>query len=293
MLRSMTGFGQADIAGAGRRISVEIRTVNHRYLDVVFRTPRELQALEGRLREMVQERMERGRVSLVLEWESGGAGQAGAVRLDEALADAYYQALQGLRERYALDGRIEIGTLAALPDLFRSPAESASLEEVWGAVRETTVRALDDLVRMREEEGARLAQDLRQRVEVLRASLARIRERLPERLRETTSAMRERLNKLLGDREFPEDRLAAEVALLADRLDCTEECVRFEIHLDQFLRYLADDAAVGRRLNFLLQELGREANTLGSKGNDAVIAQEVVVIKEELERIREQVQNIE
>lgn len=293
MLRSMTGFGQADAEDGGHRISVEIRSVNHRYLDVVFRTPRELQALEGRLREAVQERMERGRVSVVVDWAPNGGDSAIAIRLDESLSDAYFQALQRLRERHGLTGEIEIGTMAALPDLFRPREEAADLETLWSTVRQATARALDDLVRMREEEGVRLAEDLRLRIEVVRASLARIRERLPERLRETTSSLRERLARLLGDREFPEERLAAEVALLADRLDCTEECVRFEIHLDQFLRYLTDQSAVGRRLNFLLQEMGREANTLGSKANDAGIAQEVVTIKEELEKIREQVQNIE
>lgn len=291
-IRSMTGYGRAEVDGGRFRISVEFRSVNGRYLDLSFRLPRELQNMEGRLKELIQERMERGRISVTVNWD-GALGGRTTVTLDEEVADAYFAGLSQLKERYHLSGPIELSTMASFPEILRFGTQEWDTDELTQLVESAATRALDDLARMKAEEGVLLAVDLRKRAEILRESLARVSARLPVRVEEGASGIRERLGRLLGDREFPQDRLAAEVALLADRLDCTEECVRFGIHVDQFLKYLSEGGAAGRRLNFLLQELGREVNTIGSKANDTLISHEVVLLKEELERIREQVQNVE
>ena len=291
-IRSMTGYGRALVEDGRLRLAVEIRSVNQRFLDVVFRTPRELQPLEGRFKEIIQEKIERGRVSLVLNGEGLGGART-SITLDEELSDSYFAALSQLKERFHLPGEIQIGTMAGLPELLHFGQPEWALEDVKPLAERAVVQAVDDLVRMKAEEGELLGHDLRRRAESLRDRLGRINTRMPERSLEAARALEERLVRLVGDRDFPPDRLAAEVALLAERLDCTEECVRFGIHVDQFLRYLADGDNPGRRLNFLLQEMGREVNTMASKANDALVSQEAVLMKEELEKMREQVQNVE
>jgi uncharacterized protein (TIGR00255 family) len=292
MLRSMTGYGRAELEEGGTRVEVEMRSVNHRFLDVVFRTPRELQPVETRIKELIQEKIERGRISVSVNL-NGAAGSRTSVSLDENLSEGYFTALSQLKERLKLPGTVDLATLAGMPDLFRYTQTSWDLEEISALTLRSAAIAVDDIVRMKAEEGELLALDLHRRADGLRGRLARMTARMPERSDEGARALHERLNRLLGDRDFPQERLAAEVAILAERLDCTEECVRFGIHVEQFLKYLSDGTAPGRRLNFLLQEMGREVNTMAVKANDAIVSQEAVLVKEELEKMREQVQNVE
>jgi uncharacterized protein (TIGR00255 family) len=213
--------------------------------------------------------------------------------VDERTADRYVELLQSVKRKYKLSGDIDLNTFAALPSVFVWGGEERDPEFYLGLLRQVVSSATDDMIRMKETEGAALRRDLEARVEGIRSRVAAVRERAPLRVRETAEKLRERVRTLLEGKELPEERLAQEIALLSDRLDSTEECVRLEAHCDHFRKLLGEEAAPGRKLNFLLQEMNREINTIGSKSADVSIVEQVVEVKEELERIREQVQNIE
>jgi uncharacterized protein (TIGR00255 family) len=223
-----------------------------------------------------------------------GAGETGEVlRLNEVVADRYVALLEQLRSRYDLVSGLDMRTLAQLPDVFTWEHTELSDDETWELVRSVLDRALDNMEAMKAREGEALAKDLAHRLGILRAELDRISVRAPSRPAEARERLTARVQSLLGDIEMDPIRIAQEIALMADRLDCTEECVRLAAHIDQF-RSLMDGAELaGRKLNFLLQEMNREANTIGSKSNDVEITRAVIVIKEEIERLREQVQNVE
>jgi len=201
--------------------------------------------------------------------------------------------LQALKRKYALTGEVELQTFASLPNLFVWGEVRRDPEFYLGLLRDVVTAATEDMIRMKETEGAALRKDLDMRVDSVRDRVAKIRERAPEKVRETAARYRERIRILLEGGDLSEERMAQEVAILLEKLDSTEECVRLEAHCDHFKKLVATEAAPGRKLNFLLQEMNREINTIGSKSADVPIVEQVVEIKEELERIREQVQNIE
>jgi uncharacterized protein (TIGR00255 family) len=294
MIQSMTGYGAADGPFGGGRVAVELRTVNHRFFNPSLKLPSRLQRWEPELREALRRRIARGHVTLVARVEvAGGAGAT----VDEARAAAYVAQLRGLHERLGLDGGVDLATILRLPEVLR-PAGGEDEAAVEGAVDELLAvveRALDELAAMRRAEGARLADELRERVSVMEAAMARIAERAPGRLAEQRDRLRAAVRELTEGVAVDEQRIAQEVAILADRLDVQEEVARFGSHVSAFRSTLETGAAdgVGKRLGFLVQELLREANTTGSKANDATIVQNVLLLKEELERIREQVENLE
>ena len=292
MIRSMTGYGSAELERDGQRLAAEIRSVNHRFCEVSIRAPRLVSLFEDRIRQRVQDRFSRGKITLSITWS--GAGESGEVlKLNEVVADRYAQLLEQLRARYRLEGGIGLSTLAALPDVFTWEHTSLSDEETWSLLEALIDKVCASLDDMKRREGKALARDLEHRLKILRDHLEAVAERAPLRPQEAKERLVSRLQLLLGDVEMDPGRIAQEMALMADRLDCTEECVRLSAHLDQF-RSLIDGAEMaGRKLNFLLQEMNREANTIGSKANNVEIARAVIVIKEELERLREQVQNVE
>ena len=296
MVRSMTGYGRGEVSVDGLRLTAEVRSVNHRFCEIGARLPRTLASFEGEVRQVLQSRLTRGKISLVVTW--GAEGEEGRepsamLRLDERNAERYFEILGAMKRRYGLPGEVDIATFAALPNLFVWEEPEADRERHLAVLLDCVTRATEDAIQMKKREGAMLAQDLQARVRSIRERVAQIRVRAPSRVRETLEKTRERIRLLLDDRTLPEERLAQEAALLADRLDCTEECVRLEAHCDHFLALLAEEATPGRKLNFLLQEMNREINTIGSKSSDVPIVEQVVDVKEELERIREQVQNIE
>jgi uncharacterized protein (TIGR00255 family) len=292
MARSMTGYGVAEAAAAEVRLTAEIRSVNSRYCEVSVRLPRTLGSFEQRVRKLVQGRMGRGRISVTVTWNGEGSAK-GETRINEEVADRYYSLLSDLKKRYKLKGDLDLSTMVDLPDLFASEAPKLDEEEAWNLVREVVDRAVDGANAMREKEGEQLSADLAGRAAAVEDMVEAVEERAPLRVEEARDKLRDRLSQLMnGDEGVDPSRLALEVALIADRLDCTEECVRLRGHCRHFLSALREEGA-GRKLNFLLQEMNREANTIGSKASDLGISEQVILMKEEIEKIREQAQNIE
>jgi len=292
VIRSMTGYGSADIERDGQRLGAEIRSVNHRYCEVSLRAPKVVGLFEDQIRQLVQERYSRGKFNLTITWS--GAGDSGEVlKLNEAVADRYVALFRQLESRYQVNSGLDVRTLATLPDVFTWEHTALSDEETWGLVKAVVNAACDNMSAMKEREGQALTRDFEHRLGLVRTQLDLVVERAPSRPLEARDRLMNRLKALLDDVEMDPARVAQEVALMADRLDCTEECVRLSAHLDQFRHLVEGSEMAGRKLNFLLQEMNREANTIGSKSNDVEITRAVIVIKEEIERLREQVQNVE
>ena len=292
MIRSMTGYGSAEIERSGQRVAAEIRSVNHRFCEVSVRGPKVALLFEDQIRHLVQDRYSRGKFNLTINWT--GAGEQGEVlKLNDTVARRYVDLMADLKSRYGLAGEIDVATMAVLPDLFRWEHTSMSDEESWAIIQDVVAKSCDSMTLMKDREGQALARDFEHRLLIIRAELDRVSERAPFRPIEAKERMLARIRPLLDDVEMDPIRIAQEVALLADRLDCTEECVRLAAHLDQFKHLIQNTELAGRKLNFLLQEMNREANTIGSKANDVEIGRAVIVMKEEIERIREQVQNAE
>ncbi|MEW5701857.1 MAG: YicC/YloC family endoribonuclease [Candidatus Zixiibacteriota bacterium] len=290
MVNSMTGFGRGEVARDGFKATFELSSVNSRYLEVSLRLPRWLLALEAPLRAIVDARLSRGKVYGQLSWER--TEWAPTQTFNEPLADWYIETLKGLAARHQMSAEFSVGALVGLSDLWSVRNESPD-EQIEALLREALTSALDQLQRSRESEGQALAADLTQRLARVDELLGQIRARaaeVPQALREKLTA---RVTELFGNGGYDPQRLAQEVAYMAERADITEECVRLDVHVRQFKTTLAGREAAGRRLNFLTQEMNREANTIGSKSASWELSTLVVELKEELERIREQVQNIE
>lgn len=292
MLRSMTGFGASDLATAAGRYTVEARSLNHRFLEIIVRLPRELAPLEDRIRALVQGRVLRGRVEVAIMRENYGK-RLRTVRIDLDLAKAFASALNELKQALELPGSPDLAMLSALPDLIRIEEQKEDLEAAWTAIAEGLEVALSRLVAMREREGARLTSDLGQRVRRLAERADEIERRAPLVVQEHAARLTRRIEELIGMPPVDEGRLAAEVAIFADRSDIAEETTRLRSHLAQMQQMLIGDGPAGRTLEFLVQELGREANTIGSKANDVEISRAVIAVKGDLESLREQIQNLE
>jgi len=292
MTRSMTGFGTGDAATPTGRYVVEVRSVNHRFSEVVVRLPRDLAPLEDRVRQLVQGRVLRGRVDVAIIRDDHGK-RVRTVTADLDLALAYASALNDLKRALSISGPLDLPVLTSLPDLVRIEEQKEDLEASWPAIASGVTSAVDRLVAMRETEGARLADDLRRRATRLGEHLAAIEERAPTVVLEYHAKLLRRVQELTSGVAVDAGRLATEVAMFADRADITEEITRFRGHLTQFATTLEADGAVGRTLEFIVQELGREANTIGSKANDLEITRRVIAVKGEMESLREQIQNVE
>lgn len=291
-VRSMTGFGRGEASSDFGRIVVEMKAVNHRFSEVVFRMPRQFSALEEPARKLILARVARGRVDVFVSWEA--AAKARGVSVDKELAIAYYNALSALGEEIGSKTELSLDTLAKLPDVIKVEEGQVTAEDLWPTFEAATVAAVDNLIAMREREGATLAQDLLARIAHIEEVGSAVAQRAPGVVEEYRSRLAKRLDDLLGQSNVVDpQRLAQEVAVFADRSDITEEIQRLGSHISQFRAALAGSDAVGRKLDFLVQEIGREINTIGSKANDATITNHVVDAKSELEKVREQVQNIE
>jgi uncharacterized protein (TIGR00255 family) len=290
MIRSMTGFGSADGAVGAARVSVEIRSVNHRFFNPSIKLPAVLSRWESEVRETLRRSISRGHVTVTARAERAQSPEA---VIDETRFAAYVQRLRDLKVQYALDGPIDLATVLRLPDVVAGDADQdeGSASELVAIVE----RAISTLASSREAEGRRLATFLADRVALVESSVVRLAERAPQRLVEQRERLKTNVAELAAGVQLNDERLAQEIAILADRLDVGEELDRFRSHLAAFREALAGNGTdgVGKRLGFLLQELLREANTTGSKANDAAMTRDVVAIKEELERIREQVENLE
>lgn len=290
--RSMTGFGAGEITTAAGRYGVEMRSVNHRFCEVVIRMPRDLSPLEDRVRTIVQGRVLRGRIDVAIVRDDYGR-RPRTVKTDVDLAKAYVTALDGLRQALPVAGSVDLSLLLSLPDLVKIEEEKEDVEASWPAVESGVGAALDRLLAMREAEGARLGADLVARLSRMERTAEAIAARAPQVVEDYHARLGRRVQELAGGVAVDPGRLATEVALFADRSDITEELTRFRSHLVQFRTTLAGSGAIGRTLEFIVQEMGRETNTIGSKANDLEITRHVIAIKGELESLREQIQNVE
>lgn len=296
MIRSMTGFGEAERDTSAGRLRMEIRTVNHRYFSANLKFSRAVERFEPAVREWLRGLLPRGHVNGTLRLDRPGAEEGGAppVRLDEARARQYHAALEDLKRTLDLPGEVDVALIARYGDILLAE-EQETVEVEADDVRAVVEQAARATVAMREEEGVRLAADLEDRLRAIEVALADIEAQAPARLVAERDRIRRVVTELLDDVPIDEDRVAREIAFLAEKWDISEELVRLRSHIELFRASLASGPGepVGKRLGFLVQEMNRETNTIGSKGNDARIEHRVVAIKEEIERLREQVDNVE
>jgi uncharacterized protein (TIGR00255 family) len=293
-MKSMTGHGRGDCTRSGTRIVVEVSSVNRRQTEVVVALPRELESVEGQVREVVNARVARGRLTVRVGMQVGPRSNLGLLQVNRPLARAYVRELRDLAGELGLNGALTVEVLARVPGIFQTGDEVSAGDRLWPAVQAALERALAQLVRMRQREGSHLARELRTRMKAVQQSVARVRRRAPQVVERYRDQLRERVRSAGIEWPAPEDdRLLKEIVYFADRSDITEELARLESHFSQFADCLASAEPVGRTLDFLAQEMHREVNTLGSKANDSQISREVVLLKAELEKFREQVQNVE
>lgn len=292
MLLSMTGFGRGEARTDRGTLQVEIRSVNHRFSEISVRLPRGLALLEGKVREVVQARLSRGKVNVTVGLD-GEEAEAGRLTLNRAAAVRYLGILRQLQEEYGVQGGVDLTGFLNLPDVLAWEREELAEEAGWSLLQPALEAALADILAMKRREGETLGRDLLGRLDLMAASLERIEAQVPAMVAGLRERIQRRLEDAGSDLEYNRSRLETEVVLFADRSDCTEECMRLRSHVEMFRDLIAAPEAAGRKLNFLLQEMNREANTIGSKALDVSVAREVIGLKEEIERIREQVQNFE
>ena len=292
MIRSMTGFGRAEEVVEGRDILIEIKSVNHRFFDFSARISRGYGFLEDKIKAYLQKNVTRGKIDVLVSLEAMDDTQA-EVAVNHSLAAGYLAALHELKDKYGLPDDITVGTVARYQDIFTVRHAPEDEEKVWEQVGGVLRKAVVPLLAMREAEGARLKEDLAARTQTILQAVAKIEERSPKTVEEFRQKFTERLNAVLDGAGVDEQRVLTEAAVFADKVSVTEETVRLRSHVAQFNKLMESGDAVGRRLDFLTQEMNREANTVGSKCVDAEISHIVVDMKAEIEKIREQIQNIE
>lgn len=292
MLRSMTGFGRGEFAEDGKKFIVEIKTVNHRFTDIFIKYPKSISFVEERVREDITNRLSRGKVDVVITFEDNSEGNLHAVT-DVNLADSYYEALNQLKDRYNLNEDIGISVFTRIPDVIKIEKCEEDHEIIWSILKKALHIALDNLISMRETEGANLKADLLQKLDKISIEIDIISQRSSLVVLEYKEKLEARISELLDGTELDPQRIAMEVTVFADKCSIDEELTRFKSHITQFKDTLDTDVAVGRKLDFLVQEMNREANTIGSKANDLTIINAVIDIKFEIEKIREQIQNVE
>jgi uncharacterized protein (TIGR00255 family) len=292
MMKSMTGYGRGKWEEGSKRVEVEMKSFNHRYLDVFPHLPRRLNPLEGQVRNFIKQRLSRGRIDVYVQINESSEAQQ-RLELDWPFVQEVHLALKALQERFDLPGEIRLETLAGFKEIFTKKEVEPDLEKEWIEVRAALEEALAALEAMRFTEGNVLTEDLTRRLDLIAKTAEAIQERSPAVLAAVRDRLGQRVKELVGGMELDEGRLAQEVAYLAERSDITEELVRIHSHLTQFRDLLKSEEPVGRRMEFLLQEVNREVNTIASKANDAQISQMATGMKSEVEKIREQIQNVE
>lgn len=296
MVKSMTGYGRGEYIGEKKSITVEIKAVNHRYCDVYVKMPRRYSFAEERIKSDVRDALKRGKIEVLVTVDSFGESE-NDIRLNEDVARKYYRALKALEETFELDqkGGVTLGMLAGMPDVIKAVPAEEDEEALLHSLGVATEIALQNIINMRAAEGERLAKDILMRADIIEEIKDKIKERAPEIGKEYADKFRERVNELLeGKLEVPEERVLVEAAVFADKANITEELVRLESHIQQLRNFFdTEEETVGKKIDFLIQEMNREANTIGSKSNDTEITSWMLDLKAEIEKIREQVQNIE
>ena len=291
MIVSMTGYGQGEASGDGTTVISEVRSVNHRFLDFSLKLPRHLQHRERDVKELVKGRLARGRVYVTVTVESDRARNGAVINTD--LMAAYLEKLRAFAEGHKLSGDVSIDTLVALSEVVANSDPSGDDDVMWKLLQTSLGKALEANYSMRAEEGRAIEKDLIARMKTMDTVVVEIEKIAPNVSKKHAEAFRKRVEQLLGDVGVDEDRLVTEIALMADRLDFTEEITRLRSHESQFNKTIAEGGEISKKLTYILQEMHREASTIGAKASDSEVIQHVVALKEETEKIREQVQNIE
>ncbi|MCI7413374.1 YicC/YloC family endoribonuclease [Hornefia butyriciproducens] len=294
MIKSMTGFGRGEFSDGKRNVTVEIRTVNHRYCDIAVRMPRRYSFAEDKVRKTIRGKISRGKADVSILVENITESDV-TIRLNEPVADQYIENLNRLKNEFRLDGEISLSLIAQMPEVLKQIPDVEDEDEMTRCILTPVMQAVENLEEMRAAEGRKLAQDLLMRADLIRELVSRIEVKADDVPREYAKRLRDRIGELLeGSVEIPEDRIMVEAAIFADKCNITEELTRLKSHMDQMKTIITESSgADGKKLDFLVQEMNREANTIGSKANNLEITSLMLQIKAEIEKIREQVQNIE
>ncbi len=292
MANSMTGYGQGQALGPDLQVTLEIKSVNHRFFEFSVRLPRTYAFLEEKLKAYFQSRIARGKVDVFLTLEETGSDSA-VVKVNAPLARAYVNALEQLSRDYGLENDLTAGSLARYPDVLTVQKAQVDEDAVWETVRAAAEAACDGFLAMRAREGAKLAEDVCSRVAAIQELVSYVEARSPETVAAYQQKLEAKMRELLGDTAVDEQRLLTETAIFADKVAVNEETVRLRSHMAQLTELVAKPEPIGRKVDFLVQEMNREANTIGSKCSDVEITRRVVDIKAEIEKIREQIQNME
>ncbi|HBU58703.1 MAG TPA: YicC family protein [Verrucomicrobiales bacterium] len=291
-MNSMTGYGRGESSRGGVKFTVEVSTVNRKQAELSLYLPREFDSLESKVRDEINANISRGRIVAKVQFNATTSGKS-QVRIDHLLAKQYAREYRALAKELKLDGKISVDTVLRAPGVLQSSDESLDVESLWKPLRTAVRSALKELLAMRAKEGANLKKDLKKRISALQKAVKTVAKQAPKTASRHREALMERLKQAGLELKLDDERVLKEVALYADRIDITEELTRLESHFDQFADYAQSTSPVGRTLDFLSQEMNREVNTIGSKANDPQISRLVVLMKSELEKFREQVQNVE
>ena len=292
MIKSMTGFGRCEVLKDSRKFTVELKSVNHRYLDVNIRMPKKLNFFETSIRTLLKSYADRGKVDIFITYEDLSQSQV-SVKYNAALAAEYLKYLNQMAEEFSLDNDVRVSTLSRYPEVFTMEECSEDEDELWNGLKEALEGAFSQFVEMRTKEGERLKEDILLKLDLLSEQIRFIEERSPQIIAEYRTKLEEKMRELLEDTQIDDNRIAAEVILFADKICTDEEVVRLKSHIQHMKETLEESNGIGRKLDFIAQEMNREANTILSKANDLDISKRAISLKTEIEKIREQIQNIE
>ena len=292
MIKSMTGFGRCEVLKDSRKFTVELKSVNHRYLDVNIRMPKKLNFFETSIRTLLKSYADRGKVDIFITYEDLSQSQV-SVKYNAALAAEYLKYLNQMAEEFSLDNDVRVSTLSRYPEVFTMEECSEDEDELWNGLKEALEGAFSQFVEMRTKEGERLKEDILLKLDLLSEQIRFIEERSPQIIAEYRTKLEEKMRDLLEDTQIDDNRIAAEVILFADKICTDEEVVRLKSHIQHMKETLEESNGIGRKLDFIAQEMNREANTILSKANDLDISNRAISLKTEIEKIREQIQNIE
>lgn len=292
MIKSMTGFGRMEIQKGFRKFNVELKSVNHRYLDTNIRMPKKFNQFEGELRNLIKKYVARGKVDIFITYENSADGE-GSLKYNKSIAAEYVKYFKEMASDFNLDNDMRASTLSRLPEVLTMDECAEDEEELWAGLKETMEGALSSLVKTRTTEGENLKKDILDKLEGMEKLVANIEERSPEIVSEYRAKLTEKVQEVLADSTIDENRMAAEVIMFADKVCTDEEIVRLKSHISHMRDTLEENEGIGRKLDFIAQEMNREANTILSKANDKEVSNYAIGLKTEIEKVREQIQNIE
>ena len=292
MIKSMTGFGRSEIVKGNRKISVEIKSVNHRYLEAGIKMPKKLNVFESRMRDLLKKYATRGKIDIFINYEDDSESQVN-LKFNQNIADEYMAIFNNMSEKYNLKNDMTVGGLARFPEVITMDEVQEDEEELWHFIEEAMKAALEQFVNTRILEGENLKKDLLGKLDHMEELVAFVEKRSPEIMKEYRSKLESKVKELLGDTTIDESRIATEVIIYADKICVDEETVRLRSHIEHARKCLNEDGGIGRKMDFIAQEMNREANTTLSKANDIEISNAAIDLKTEMEKVREQIQNIE